>query len=79
MFCMCFAKVCLGSNVRPSKLVCLFLFVGSVALFIVSLSFVECFAGCKVNSVFMFLKGLGLDNFVWSSLICLAGMSALAF
>ena len=31
LFCMCFEKVCLGSNVRPS--IFMFLFVGSVVLF----------------------------------------------
>ena len=49
VFCMCFAKVCLGSNVRPS--IFMVLSVESDVLFIVSLSFVECSAGCGMLCV----------------------------
>ena len=49
MVCVSFKKVCLVSNVRPS--IFRSSFVGSVVLFIVILSFVECFAGCGVNSI----------------------------
>ena len=63
---MCFAKLYLRPNVRPS--IFIFLFVGSIVLSIVSLSFVECSAGCRVNStVFALLRSLDLDYFVWSS------------
>ena len=48
MLCLCFAKVCLGSNVTPS--IFMFLSVGSVMLFIISLSF-DCPAVCGVNSI----------------------------
>ena len=41
--------------------------MGSVVLFIVSLSFVECSAVYGVNSMFVFLRSLRLDYFVWSS------------
>ena len=49
VFCTCFAEVCLGSNARPS--IFIVLCVGSVVLFIDSLSFVEYSAGCGVNSI----------------------------
>ena len=49
-------------------LVYLFLFVGNVGWFTVSLSFAECSAGCEVNkALFVFLRGLELDHFIWSS------------
>ena len=41
--------MCLGSNVRPS--IFMFLSIGSVVLFIDSLSFAECSAGCGVNAI----------------------------
>ena len=49
VFCMCLAKVCLRSNVRHS--IVTVLSVESVVLFIVSVSFVECSAGCGVNGI----------------------------
>ena len=61
VFCMYFVKVCLGSNFRPS--IFMFLFEGSVALFIVSLSFVECSAGCRVNSIVCVFEGLRIRLF----------------
>ena len=54
MFCE--KKVCLGSNVRPS--VFMVLSVGSVVLFIVSLSFVECSSGWGVNIIVCVFEGL---------------------
>ena len=51
----CFTKVRLGSNVRSS--IFMFLSVGSVVLFIVSLSFVECTAGYGVNNIVCVLRG----------------------
>ena len=61
MCCMCFEEVCLGSNIRPC--IFMFLFVGSVVLFIVSISFVECSAGCGVNSIVCVFEGFRLRIF----------------
>ena len=61
VFCICFAKVCLGSNVKPSIFIVLSL--GSVVLFIVSLSFVECSAGCGVNSIVCVFEGFRIRLF----------------
>ena len=61
VFCICFAKVCLGSNVRPS--IFIVLSVGSV-VFIVSLSFVvECSAGCEMNSIVCVFEGFRIRLF----------------
>ena len=56
VFCMCFKKMCLGSTVRLSSFTVLF--VGSVMLFIGSLSFVECSDGCGANGSVCVLRGL---------------------
>ena len=61
VFCICFEKVCLGLNVRPS--IFMILSVESVVLFIGSLSFVECSAGCGVNSIVCVLEGLRIRLF----------------
>ena len=61
LFCMCFEKVCLESNVRLS--IFMFLFVGSVLLYIVSLSFVECSAGYGVNSIVCVFEGFRIRLF----------------
>ena len=61
VFCMCFEKVCLRSNIKPS--IFMFLSMGSVLLFIVSLSFVECPAGCGVNSIVWVFEGYRIRLF----------------
>ena len=61
VFWICFAKVCLGSNVRPS--IFMVLSVGSVVLLIVSLSFVKCSAGCGVNSTVCVFEGARIRLF----------------
>ena len=62
VFCMCITKVCLELNVRPS--IFTFFSVLSV-LFIVSLSFVECSAGCgcRVNSIVFVFEELRIRLF----------------
>ena len=52
--------------------------VGSVVLFLVSLSFVDCSAGYEVNSIVCVFEGVRINYFVWSSLKYLAGMGELA-
>ena len=61
VFCTCFAKVCMGSNVRPS--IFIVLSVGSVVLFIASFSFVECSAGCGVNNIVCVFEGFRIRLF----------------
>ena len=61
VFCICFAKVCLGLNVRPN--IFMVLSMGSVVLLIVSLNFVECSAGCGVNSIVCVFEGFRLRIF----------------
>ena len=50
-----------GANVRPSIFVVLS--VASVVLFIVSLSFAECSAGCGVNSIVCVFEGFRIRLF----------------
>ena len=66
VFCVCFAKVCLGWNVRPSLF--MVLSVGSVVLFIVSLSFLKCSSGCGVNSIVCVFKGFRIRLFYLAQL-----------
>ena len=65
MFCICFAKVCLESNVRPS--IFMVLSVESVVLFIVSLRFIEYSAECEVNSIVCIFEGFRIRLFCLSS------------
>ena len=61
VFCLYFEKVCLMSNVSSSTFMSLF--VGSVALVIVSLSFIECSAVCEENSIVYVFEGFRIRLF----------------
>ena len=43
------------------------LFVGKIVVFIVSLSFVDCYVGCGVNSIVCVFEGFTINYFVWST------------
>ena len=56
----------MSANVRPS--IFMSLCVGSVVLFIVSLSFVDCSVRCGVNSIVCVFERFSIRFFfVWSS------------